>query len=137
MATSTTATTIYDSSVTATPSIVLPPAPNPGPPAAKNAGAVSNPGTGPDANQLANNCPATCNPMDPAANKCDITTSCITTGGGRYYCACPAGYRFTGPNPAEFKVDGQPYVYGATSQACSTVCQDQTCSEVPVRQQCA
>jgi hypothetical protein len=136
-----TATTIYDSSITAIPYIMLPPGPIIGPPAVKNAGALSNPGTGPDANQLANLCPATCNPIDPAANKCDITTSCITTGRGKYYCACRAGYRFNNPNAADFglqfKVEGQPYVYGATSQACSTLCEDQMCSEVPVRQQCA
>jgi len=90
---------------------------------------------------LAGLCPAVCNPFDPAANKCDGTTSCATTGGSKYYCACRAGYRYDGVNPADFglqfKVDGQPYVYGAIEKPCNTLCKDQTCSEVPVRKQCA
>jgi hypothetical protein len=104
----------------------------------------TSPAPGPDASTsdtLAGLCPTVCNPFDPAANKCDITTSCATTGGNKYYCACRAGFRYDNVNEADFglqfKVDGQPYVYGTMNKSCNTPCKDLTCSEVPVRKQCA
>jgi hypothetical protein len=86
-------------------------------------------------------CPVTCNPFDPAANFCDITQTCVTTGAGRFYCACRAGFRADEWNEKDFtkqfKVPGQPFVYGAERMACNTVCSDSTCSEVLERPQCA
>lgn len=119
-----------------------PPGP-PGPgPASYGKSTYNQPQSGPNADTPAGLCPATCNPFDPADNKCDkATTGCVTTGAKRYYCVCRAGYRYDGVNPADsglqFKVEGQPYVYGATDKPCNTLCNDTTCSEVPVRQQCA
>jgi hypothetical protein len=85
-------------------------------------------------------CPKTCNPMDPAANTCDITSSCTTTGNGKYYCACRAGFRADAWNAKDFskqfKLDSQPYVYTAEGVVCDKVCDDQTCSEVLSRPQC-
>ena len=119
------------------------PAGNVGTGPAGNTGPSGTPGgTGTDSGTLAGACPGTCNPFNPAANFCDSqTTGCATTGATRYYCACRAGYRYDGVSPTDsatqFKVVGQPYVYGATNKPCNTLCQDQTCTEVPVKQQCA
>jgi hypothetical protein len=89
---------------------------------------------------LAGVCPATCNPTDPLANKCDITTSCTTTGNGKYYCACRAGFRAGTWNvqdfTKQFKFASQPYVYTAPGVVCDKVCEDQTCTEVGLRPQC-
>jgi hypothetical protein len=86
-------------------------------------------------------CPATCNPFNPAENFCDSTTSCTTTGGSNYHCACRAGFRADGYNAKDFskqfKVPGQPYVYLAVNVKCDTPCSDNTCSEVMERPQCA
>jgi hypothetical protein len=91
-------------------------------------------------NTLDTLCPKQCNPFDPAANKCDITTSCTTTGNGKYYCACRAGYRPGAWNEKDFskmfKFKDQPYVYGAVNMVCDKLCSDQTCSEVIFRPQC-
>jgi hypothetical protein len=86
-------------------------------------------------------CPKTCNPFDPAANKCDITTSCTTTGNGKYYCACRAGFMASAWNPKDFskqfKFAGQPYVYTAEGVVCDKVCSDPLkCDEVMMRPQC-
>jgi hypothetical protein len=95
------------------------------------------PFTGPS---LADTCPTPCDPFNPAANKCDGTTSCTTTGGKAYMCACRAGFRADGWNAKDFarqaKVPGLPYVYVEAGQSCNTVCSDQTCSEVLVRPNC-
>jgi hypothetical protein len=85
-------------------------------------------------------CPKTCNPFDPLANKCDITSSCTTTGNGRYYCACRAGFKASAWNAKDFskqfKIPSQPYVYGAENMVCDKVCDDIYCSEVLARPQC-
>jgi hypothetical protein len=85
-------------------------------------------------------CPKTCNPTDPLANKCDITTSCTPTGSGKYYCACRAGFMASDWNPKDFskqfKIASQPYVYTAEGVVCNEVCSDSTCDEVMVRPQC-
>jgi hypothetical protein len=85
-------------------------------------------------------CPKTCNPFDPFANKCDITSSCTTTGNGKYYCACRAGFRASAWNAKDFskqfKIPSQPYVYGAENMVCDKVCDDIYCSEVLARPQC-
>ncbi|KAH7413652.1 hypothetical protein DE146DRAFT_2291 [Phaeosphaeria sp. MPI-PUGE-AT-0046c] len=85
-------------------------------------------------------CPKTCDPFNPAANKCDITSSCTTTGKGKYYCACRAGFRASAWNAKDFskqfKFPDQPYVYTAEGVVCDTVCSDQTCTEVMSRPQC-
>jgi hypothetical protein len=85
-------------------------------------------------------CPMMCNPTDNLANKCDITSSCTTTGSGKYYCACRAGFRSSAWNAKDFskqfRFDGQPYVYTAEGVVCDLVCSDQICSEVISRPQC-
>jgi hypothetical protein len=95
------------------------------------------PYTGPT---LAEICPKSCDPFNPALNKCDITTSCTTTGGNAYMCACRAGYRADGWNAKDFsrqaKIPGLPYVYVEAGQVCDTLCSDQTCSEVLERPKC-
>jgi len=95
------------------------------------------PFTGPS---LAEMCPKSCNPFNPALNKCDITTSCTTTGGNAYMCACRAGYRADGWNAKDFarqaKIPGLPYVYVEAGQVCNTLCSDQNCSEVLERPNC-
>ncbi|OAL04336.1 hypothetical protein IQ06DRAFT_373792 [Phaeosphaeriaceae sp. SRC1lsM3a] len=89
---------------------------------------------------LASICPKTCDPFNPAANKCDITSSCTTTGKGKYYCACRAGFRASAWNAKDFskqfKFPDQPYVYTAEGVVCDKVCSDQTCTEVLSRPQC-
>jgi hypothetical protein len=103
-----------------------------------------NGGSPPDADStgdtLDNVCPKQCNPSDPLQNKCDITTSCTTTGNNKYFCACRAGFRSSAWNEKDFskqfKFDGQPYVYTAEGVVCDQVCSDQTCSEVIARPQC-
>ncbi|KAH7079606.1 hypothetical protein FB567DRAFT_582327 [Paraphoma chrysanthemicola] len=93
-----------------------------------------------DGETLATICPKQCNPFDPAANKCDITSSCTTTGKGKYYCACRAGFRASAWNEKDFskqfKFAGQPYVYTAEGVVCDKVCKDQTCTEVLSRPLC-
>jgi hypothetical protein len=85
-------------------------------------------------------CPKTCNPTSPLANNCDITTSCTTTGNGKYYCACRAGFRASAWNAKDFtkqfRLDSQPYVYTAEGVECAELCEDQICSEVLRRPQC-
>jgi hypothetical protein len=107
-------------------------------PATESSSAVSTDSD--SADTLAGVCPPTCNPTDPLANKCDITTSCTTTGNGKYYCACRAGFRAGTWNAQDFtkqfKFDGQPYVYAAPGVVCDEVCDDQTCTEVGLRPQC-
>jgi hypothetical protein len=89
---------------------------------------------------LADVCPKTCNPFDPSANKCDATTSCTTTGSGKYYCACRAGYKASAWNAKDFskqfKFAGQPYVYTAEGVVCDQVCTEYGCSDVMERPQC-
>jgi len=89
---------------------------------------------------IAGICPKQCNPFDPAQNKCDITTSCTTTGKDKYYCACRAGFRTSAWNPKDFtkqfKFAAQPYVYVAPGEVCDQVCSDQTCTEVMMRPAC-
>jgi hypothetical protein len=86
-------------------------------------------------------CPKTCTASNPATNKCDITSSCTTTGGANTYCACRAGFRPSEWNAKDiskmFKVSTQPYVYIAEGVVCDMVCSDLTCSEVLVRPACA
>ena len=105
------------------------------------AGASSDPGspagdyTG---NTLDTLCPNTCNPFNPTENFCDITTSCATTGGSKYNCACRAGFRADNFNAKDFskqfRVGG--YVYVAVKTSCDTPCDDIHCSEVLERNQC-
>jgi hypothetical protein len=91
-------------------------------------------------NTLDSVCPKQCNPLDPLANKCDITSSCTTTGEGKYYCACRAGYMSSEFNAKDFskqfKLTKEDRVYGAESMVCDKVCDDIYCSEVLVRPQC-
>jgi hypothetical protein len=86
-------------------------------------------------------CPKTCTASNPATNKCDITSSCTTTGGANTYCACRAGFRPSAWDAKDiskmFKVSTQPYVYIAEGVVCDMVCSDLTCSEVLVRPTCA
>lgn len=90
---------------------------------------------------LAGICPKTCNPFNPVENYCDITSSCTTTGGTKYYCACRAGYKASAWNEKDFSkqfhVPGQPYVYVAPGVVCDALCKDQTCTEVLERPKCA
>jgi hypothetical protein len=89
---------------------------------------------------IAGICPQQCNPFDPAQNKCDITTSCTTTGNNKYYCACRAGFSLSKWNAKDFtkqfKFAAQPYVYVAPGEVCDKVCSDQTCSEIIARPSC-
>lgn len=93
-----------------------------------------------ESSTIASICPKQCNPFDPAQNKCDITTSCTTTGKDKYYCACRAGFRASAWNPKDFtkqfKFAAQPYVYVAPGEVCDQVCSDQTCTEVMMRPAC-
>lgn len=93
-----------------------------------------------DSGSLDTVCPKQCNPFNPALNKCDITTSCTTSGSGKYYCACRSGYRASAWNEKDFskqfKFNGQPYVYGIQGMVCDQLCSDQTCTEVLLRPQC-
>jgi len=114
-------TTTRDTAVTTLITTVVPP-PFPGPP-------------------LAGVCPVPCDPFYPSNNKCDPnSTSCTTTGGKNYYCACRAGYRLNGFNSKDFqkqiKIPGQPYVYVEAGLACNIQCDDQTCTDVLERPQC-
>ncbi|KAJ4377924.1 hypothetical protein N0V83_000754 [Neocucurbitaria cava] len=89
---------------------------------------------------LAGVCPKTCDPFNPALNKCDSTTSCSTSGGTNYYCACRAGFMASGWNAKDFSkqfiVPGQPYVYVAPGVACDQPCADPSCGEVLTRPAC-
>lgn len=87
---------------------------------------------------------ATCDP-NPLNNKCDITTSCITTQpNGNNFCACRAGYRASGlapTDPRQFRLQfvGQEYrVFVAPGVACNQLCDQpfpgpDSCQEVRVR----
>jgi hypothetical protein len=83
-------------------------------------------------------CPKQCNPFDPLANECDITTGCTTTGNGKYYCACRSGYRSSAFNANDFSKQFRfgAYVYGTENMVCDELCSDSYCSEVPERPQC-
>ncbi|KAL2269308.1 hypothetical protein VTJ83DRAFT_1492 [Remersonia thermophila] len=86
----------------------------------------------------------TCDP-NPFHNKCDITTSCITTmPNGRHYCACRAGYRANDIAPTDsrqFRLPfiGQEYrVFVAPGVVCNQLCDNpfpgpDSCREVPVQ----
>jgi hypothetical protein len=89
-------------------------------------------------NTLDSICPKQCNPFDPLANKCDITTACTTTGNGKYYCACRSGYRSSAFNAKDFSKQFRSgaYVYGAENMVCDELCSDIYCSEVLERPQC-
>jgi Astacin (Peptidase family M12A) len=91
-------------------------------------------------------CP-TCNPTS-GLNKCDITTSCITTSPGNNHCACRAGYRANAPGSqtaVQFRLPfpGQEYrVFVAPGVVCDTLCDnpfgapDSICNEVQLLTQC-
>ncbi|OAL42733.1 hypothetical protein IQ07DRAFT_606437 [Pyrenochaeta sp. DS3sAY3a] len=89
---------------------------------------------------LSTACPKQCNPFDPTANRCDITSSCTTTGKDKYYCACRAGFRPSAWDAKDlskqFRLKSQPYVYTGEDVVCDTVCNDTSCSEVLEKPQC-
>ncbi|KAF2503310.1 hypothetical protein BU16DRAFT_36263 [Lophium mytilinum] len=91
----------------------------------------------------AGTCPATCNPAS-GKNFCDVSTSCIGITGGKYMCACVAGFRASDTSPTDFKVqvrvDGFPWVLVKPGQKCSQLCTKQSapdwCGEVPIDNKC-
>jgi hypothetical protein len=83
----------------------------------------------------------------PGLDKCDITTSCSETPGGKTFCACRPGYRADGLLPTDqrqcrLKFPGQEYrVFVAPGIECNTLCTEyflepDSCQEVPVRADC-
>lgn len=92
-----------------------------------------------------------CNPS-PLENKCDITTSCITTHpSGQYMCACRAGYKanpgYDAAELAEWRVpfEGQETrVFVKPGIICNELCENWAsggkdgvlCGEVPVKKDC-
>jgi hypothetical protein len=83
----------------------------------------------------------TCNP-DAAQNRCDITTSCNSTG-THFRCACRAGYKAStdGDIRRQFRIalpGLEHIVYVADDTPCATLCDDpydgraMMCREVPV-----
>lgn len=101
-------------------------------------------------------CPAHCNPNVPS-NKCHPSTSCIPLFGAKgdpglpfgmsYMCACAAGFRADGVNPADagkqIRVSATAYtsyVFVEPGLPCTTVCSPDTnpfpCSEVPRKDEC-
>ncbi|KAF2269483.1 hypothetical protein CC78DRAFT_604194 [Lojkania enalia] len=87
-------------------------------------------------------CPRQCNPFNPLLNKCDITTTCVTDGGHKYYCACRAGYRLNYASPwdtsRQFHVPnpGLNWVYVGPEEKCDKPCNDISCSEVKMAPEC-
>jgi len=86
----------------------------------------------------------TCNPTS-GLNKCDISTSCITTSpSGEHYCACRAGFKANAPDlqiATHHRLDfpGQEYrVFVAPGVECNTLCNNpfgapqDICTEIPV-----
>jgi hypothetical protein len=71
----------------------------------------------------------------------DITTGCTTSAGtgGKYYCACRAGYKANHNDNDLFKhmhPSGQPFVYVAPGVVCDQLCDDTLCSEIMTRPGC-
>ncbi|KAL7267933.1 hypothetical protein RUND412_009463 [Rhizina undulata] len=89
-----------------------------------------------------------CNP-NPNFNKCDITTSCIsTTPTGQLHCACRAGYKAACSDTdtsCQYRMlfVGQEYrVFVKPGVPCDTLCDNyelgpESCSEVSIRADCA
>lgn len=89
----------------------------------------------------------TCNPT-AGLNKCDITTSCITTGTGtNHYCACRAGFKATtATDPSKqfrLSMPGQEYrVFVPENTPCNELCDyphgysPLLCSEVALQNTC-
>lgn len=93
----------------------------------------------------------TCNPT-AGLNKCDITTSCITTGPGtgptvNHYCACRAGFKATtATDPSKqfrLAMPGQEYrVFVPENTPCDTLCDyphgfsPLLCAEVDLQNSC-
>ncbi|PGH27873.1 hypothetical protein AJ80_00423 [Polytolypa hystricis UAMH7299] len=89
-------------------------------------------------------CP-TCDPIS-GQNKCDITTSCISTGTD-FHCACRAGYKASKHDNShkQFRLPFKNYeflVFVPENTPCDVLCDDallpppQLCSEVRFRDQC-
>ncbi|PVF98746.1 zincin [Serendipita vermifera] len=90
----------------------------------------------------------TCNPV-AGLNKCDITTSCITTGtGANHYCACRAGFKATtATDPTKqfrLPMPGQEYrVFVPENTPCNELCNyphgfsPLLCAEVDLQNTCA
>lgn len=88
----------------------------------------------------------TCNPIS-GLNKCDISTSCIATG-GKFHCACRAGYKADASGSditKHFRLPWDNYrhlVFVPENTACNTLCDNphgfspELCAEVEMRETC-
>ncbi|KAI1965821.1 hypothetical protein LOZ58_000721 [Ophidiomyces ophidiicola] len=88
----------------------------------------------------------TCKPIS-GLNKCDISTSCIATG-GKYHCACRAGFKANAPGndiSKHFRLPWDNYrhlVFVPENTPCNTLCDNphgfspQLCAEVKLRETC-
>ncbi|WEW56294.1 hypothetical protein PRK78_001737 [Emydomyces testavorans] len=88
----------------------------------------------------------TCNPI-AGLNKCDISTSCITTG-GKFHCACRAGFKAAAAGndiKKHFRLPWDNYrhlVFVPENTPCNTLCDNpygfspELCSEVELRETC-
>ena len=88
----------------------------------------------------------TCNPIS-GQNHCDITTSCIDTG-GEFHCACRAGYKASKDNKdvsEQFRLNFPHYeflVFTPENTVCNTLCKNHygagpdLCAEVPIYDEC-
>jgi hypothetical protein len=83
--------------------------------------------------------PVACDPS-PLSTKCDISTSCTSTGGPNLHCAYRGGFRSSAWNvknfSKQFRVPGQPFVYVAPGVVCDKLCDLQYCAEVMERPLC-
>ncbi|KAL7275681.1 hypothetical protein RUND412_001368 [Rhizina undulata] len=87
--------------------------------------------------------------VNPTANSCDITTSCIQTQpNGQYHCACRAGYKAAAKDTDSSThwrtlFAGQEYrVFVKPGTKCDTLCNQwalgpYSCNEVTVRAECS
>jgi hypothetical protein len=88
----------------------------------------------------------TCNPIS-GLNKCDITTSCISTG-AKFHCACAAGFKAAASDTdisKHFRLPWDNYrhlVFVPENTPCNVLCNnhagisDQLCAEVKLQDMC-
>lgn len=97
-------------------------------------------------------CVTTCNLLDPFA--CGTRATCQvfnpntpSSHSGQSFCVCQAGYRATGVDPTDVSKeyhltwlntygDQTHRVFVNPGQACTDVCSDNRCSEVPLKDSC-
>ncbi|KAH8672130.1 hypothetical protein BGZ60DRAFT_430549 [Tricladium varicosporioides] len=93
--------------------------------------------------------PAACGTCNPTSglNKCDITSTCISTG-SKFHCACRAGYKAAAGNndvSKQFRLPWDGYkhlVFVTEGTVCNTLCDnpfgfsDKLCAEVGMQNMC-